>query len=193
MSDSRAYDSYNSVSSSNSTDVENSFGMTVRKIERNNDDVIIRMIRVIGIALYVIFTLGCIAVYSIQIYLGDEHHCSNDNLNTWLIVNGSFCIVVVLVSLYDDFIKEVFDTDDDNIYCEIILGIVNLFLFIWLIFGTIWFINYDVGPNYSRCDKLMYKYGLGVIIGEWIVVGIALIVCIAYAIAILYLLHDENK
>lgn len=133
----------------------------------------------IGIMVFfaAIFSLGMLAVYSIMIYLGSEHHCDNNDLKIWMIVYGSTCLVSVCISWLTGNNKNTSE-DNETTTMDVIHGLISLFLIVWLIVGTVWFFGYDVGPNYSKCDELMYKYGKGMIIASWSVLGVVIVVSI---------------
>lgn len=130
------------------------------------------MIVVFVLALFV----GELVLGGVQIYVGANHHCSDGNLNIWLIVNGATFLVLCVFALCDAWS----DSYIGDTCCEKPGSIVGTFGFVWLCLGTYWFFTYDVGPNYLKCDDLLYKLGVGLIITEWSIIGMCAACLIVY-------------
>jgi hypothetical protein len=118
----------------------------------------------------VYFAIGCI-----QIYLGTFNDCSNNYLNMWSIINGCCYIVVGALILCDVIINK---CSIGATYYYRCVEIIVLSIFALLQFGTRWFFTYDTGTNYSECSESLYKFGMFVIIFEWLYVGLLALILI---------------
>lgn len=104
------------------------------------------------------------------IYMGVTHDCSYDFLNNWLIVFGSVSLFILICMMSSAY----YSSNNDNFVetcCTYILAVPFVFWFVWLIIGSIKFIPYNTGPNYSLCDENLYKFTIGYIITYWSLVG----------------------
>jgi hypothetical protein len=120
-----------------------------------------------GIYIFIGFIAYCL------ILIGWSLDCKNVFIRIWVMTLG------VVYLLYAFFCIVVKALNIDIMY----LHMVSLALLIYHIFatiiGTIWFVDYDVGPNYEYCRRLLY------LIGYWLIVGsyaVLIVICVSSSV-----------
>lgn len=120
----------------------------------------------IGLLLVTMFFISLLFLASVLIYIGSQHDCNEQKLKTWMIVYGSTLLCNTIGTYFS------LSSEQSHGCCSFLLTLCYMFSFGWLIIGTVWYYQFDVGYNYAYCDDFLYKLGTGTINGSYSIIGV---------------------
>ncbi|XP_046374201.1 transmembrane protein 272-like [Haliotis rufescens] len=132
-----------------------------------------------------VITIISLALPIAMVAMGAIHkdNCPAEKyIPTYMIVAGIFTIIVSVVRLVG---KTCLADSDGNVWfpCQIVSGVISLFLFAWVIAGNVWI--YGLYNKYNPtdktaanyCDNTFYLFAFWSTTASYILIGVCILLC----------------